>query len=143
MVRVLLPGVIVYPVVVNCRPRALIFVPRVTVPAVPAKTAVSPEVVFVAQVCALVPFHHKALDVSHVPVPPSVPSPVEVQERDAADAGKEVTATANAATTALTARCCTANREEEILFMRGMVGYLIGVDAIPRGSLCLNFGGVR
>ena len=102
-VRVLLPGVIVYPVVVNCSPKALIFVPSVTVPAVPANTAVSPDVVFVAQVCALAPFHHRALDVSHVPVPPRVLFPVEVQERLAANAGVAMAASTTPA--ADIARC--------------------------------------
>jgi hypothetical protein len=75
---------IVYPGVENVSPFALMFAPSVTVPAVPANTAESPVVVFVDHACADEPFHQRELVVSHVPVPPSVLLPVEVQERLAA-----------------------------------------------------------
>ena len=68
----------------NTNPKAPTFVPKVTVPAVPANTAVSVVPVVSLHADALEPFHQVVPVVSHVPVPPSVLVPADVQDSDAA-----------------------------------------------------------
>lgn len=53
---------------------------KVTVPAVPPKTAVSAVPVVSVHTIALAPSHQKAEDVSQVPVPPKVELPVADQD---------------------------------------------------------------
>jgi len=58
-----------YPPTLNTNPPAVMFVPKLTVPAVPVKTAMSDPLTHVWSVT--LPSHHKGVAVSHVPEPPT------------------------------------------------------------------------